>query len=274
MGVQRMKTVKRIFQGCIGLLLSAGFALAASAWIFPKEQDELFSIASFRLGISGAGTGLAVLVLLLFSDGWIGQRKRWGKAVFPVSLFQGIGYGLLPAIAVFKAFAHFTSSGIGKPVPEGIGQFPWLTAEGNYLPCRLEMILALICFGAMTLWLILRREELPENGDLLFVSLTLWAACRLVTETFRGPEGIRIPVCIAAAVLLICLLVWTGRAFRHKQNTGYAGICIPVFLVFTAGIFLQDAGILSVNTRADLAIRIVCVLLVMKAVLCMGRVSR
>ena len=269
-----MKTVKLIFQACIGLLLSAGAALAASAWIFPEEQDELFSIASLRLGISGAGTGLAVLVLLLFSDGWIGHRKKWGKAAFPASLIQGIGYGLLPAVAVFKAFIHLTASGIGKPVPEGAGQIPWLTAEGSYLPCRLETILALICFGAVTLWLILRREEIPENGDLLPVSLTLWAAVRLVTETFRGPEEIRIPICIAAAVLLICLLVWTGRAFRHKQNTGYAGICIPVFLIFTAGIFLQDGGILSVNFRADLAIRVVCALLVMKAVLCMGRVSR
>lgn len=274
-----MKVLKRIVQGLIGLLLAAAAAVAVSTWVYPETNDELVLYRGFRLGVAGVGAGIALLVLLSFANGWIGVRNRKGGARFPGTLLNGIGFGLLPGIAVWKAFEHLTAAGAGTEIPEKIPQAAWFTAEGRVLPCRIELALAVLAFGAVILWLVLRKEDLPENGDLLPVSLTLWGTARCLTGVLHAtrrffPDVPWAVTAIALAVMGICLTGWIRRSFRLQKNTGYAYACIPVFAVFAAGILLQDLQVLSVNPLADGAIRIVCALLAMKAVICMGRVSR
>ncbi len=274
-----MKIGKLILQALLGLMLAMALVLAVSTWGLKEEGDELISFGTLRVTVSGIGSGAALLATLAFADGWIGERKRRGGNTFPGTLLNGLGFGLLPGAAVWKIFEQITFLGAGKPLEEGIPALPWVTENGVYLPCRLELILALAAFTGMLIWLALRKRELPENGDLTGVSLTLWAALRLMTEGFRAPEaalcGIRLlTVYLAAGILALCLVLWSRRALKAKENTGYALACVPVFCATVAVIILQSLGILQVNPAADQAIRLACALLAMKAVICMGRVSR
>ena len=274
-----MRILKRILQACGGILLAGAIALAVSTWIFPDEEDLLLTAGDFRLSLIGAGAGLATLVLLSFANGWMGERLRRGGGRFPGTLLNALGFGFLPAAAVYKAFEQQTFLRAGKAIPEGIPAWPWVTENGACQPCRLEFALALVAFAAVVIWLALRKEDFPENGDLMGVSLALWGAVRLITESFRGS---RLPFLTyagtvswgAAGVMLAVLLIWTRRAAKQRKNTGYAFACVPVFVAAVAVVELQGMEIITVNPKADLAILCACSLLSMKAVLCMGRVSR
>ncbi len=274
-----MKIGKLILQALAGLVTAAVLALAVSTWGLTGEGDGLVSFGTLRLTVSGIGAGAALLVTLAFADGWIGERKRRGGSAFPGTLLNGLGFGVLPGAAVWKIFEQITFLRAGKPLEEGMPTLPFVTENGLYQPSRLEMILALAAFAGVLIWLALRKRELPENGDLTGVSLTLWAAVRMLTEGFRAPEaalfGVRLlALYLAAGILALCLLFWTRRALRTKENTGYALACVPVFCTAAAVIILQSLGILRVNPAADPAIRLACALLAMKAVICMGRVGR
>ena len=274
-----MRILKLILQALLGILLAVIIAFAVSTWIFPKEEDLLLSLGGFRLSLVGIGAGLAALVFLAFADGWAGERDRRGEKRFPGTLLNALGFGFLPAAAVYKCFEQQSFLSAGRMVPEGIPACPWVTENGVYQPCRLEIVLALIAFAAVIIWLAIRREELPENGDLSGVSVTLWGAARMITESFRST---RLPFLtyagtvtwMAAGAMLIVLLIWVFRTARQKKNTGYAYACVPVFAASVTVIILQEMEILTINPRADLAILCACSLLAMKAVLCMGRVSR
>lgn len=291
-----MRVFRLVVQALLGLLLCAAAALAASAWLFPAGGQELAQIAGFRLNLMGAGVGMALLTVLLFANGWLGARSRQadarsrrfaaapaegGGADAPArnrpgfaGLLAGLGFGLLPAIAVFECFAQHSFLAAGREVPETLPALAWFTAEGCFQPCRVEAALALLCFGGLVLWLMLRKTSLQRQEDLLPLSLALFGAALLFSLAFRPLEGTDPARWGAAGVMLLSLLFFLARSFRQKKNTGYAWACVPVFAVFTAGILLQDAGVLTVNPRADLAIRLVCALLSLKAVICMGRVSR
>ena len=142
------------------------------------------------------------------------------------------------------------------------------------------MILALILFAAVCLWLFLRKKDLSENGDLMGVCATVWAAGRTVTEGFRAGQTVLFGTSWAAgwaalAAMAIVLTAWTVRAFRQKKNTGYTAACIPVFAVTGILLVLLQKGILlSHNAPAALTAEVCCARLAMKAVLCMGRVIR
>ncbi len=271
-----MKIIRGMAMALLGLLLSAAMAIVVSTWLFQAEKDGLLSFGGFRLSVSGAGAGLALLVLLTFANGWIGERGRRGEQRFPQTIVQGLGFGLLPALSVWKAFEQMTARGAGAVVEDRMPAIPWLTEAGLYQPCRVEMVLLLLAFAGEILWLVLRKEEVPENGDLLPLSMSLWATVRLITERFRAGEacGIRPMEYVSAGVLVLCLALWVTRAFRQHKNTGYAWACVPVMVASLAAVALQGLGILSVNPAADLAIRCACALLALKAVVCMGRVTR
>ncbi len=278
MGVQGMK-IRLILQALSGILLSAATALAVSIWALAGENDTLILSGPLRLSVCGLGAGAALLTALAFADGWIGERKRRGGDRRPGTLLNGIGFGLLPGAAVWKIFEQNTYLNAGEAVGKGIPALPFVTENGLYQPASLEMILALAAFAGLVIWLALRKTEPEENGDLLGVSLTLWGTVRLITEGFRAPEAARLgtellPVYLSAAVMLLYLLIWTRRALRKKENTGYALACVPVFCVFSAVVILQGLKVISLNPGADLAIRAAGALLAMKAVICMGRISR
>ena len=274
-----MRILKRIIQAVAGILLAGIIAFAVSTWVFPDDEDLLLRLGDFRLSLIGAGAGLASLVFFAFADGWAGERESRGEKSFPGTLLNALGFGLLPAAAVYKCFEQQTFLSAGKAVPEGIPALPWVTVNGVYQPCRLETALGLIAFAAVIIWLMLRRTEIPENGDMLGISLTLWSTIRLITERFRST---RLPFLtyagtitwLAAGVMFAVLVIWTYRTVKNKKNTGYAYACLPVFVASIAVIVLQGVEVIVINPRADLAILCACSLLAMKAVICMGRVSR
>ena len=139
----------------------------------------------------------------------------------------------------------------------------------------------MLLFAVILLWLMLRKEATLPAGDLAGVSLACWAAARMLTENLRLrqiaalPEDFRIAGWAAAAAMALILILWMGRAFRQQKNTGYAFACLPVFVLSVAGIVLIQNGILTGYTPAVDVIAQVCLaLLALKAVLCMGRVTR
>ena len=275
-----MNIFLKILQALAGAALAAGAAVAFSTWGLPEEGNLLFFSEGFRVTAAGAGAGLSLITALAFTNAWIAARRKDAGETAAGDLLNGIGFGLLPAAAVWKCFEQGTAIGQGTPVPAEIPKAAWLTENGLYQPARIEMLLAAALFAAVILWLMLRKEPLPADGDLMGVSLTLMAAGRLVTEGFREGEAFFFgmpPVggWIAAAVLAAVMIVWTRRAFRKNKSPGYAWGCWAVMLGTVAVLILQRNGILNTGyPPAELAISCCCGALAMKAALCMGRISR
>ena len=275
-----MKAGKMILRTLAGLILAGCVGIAAGTWLFPEENDLILNAEWFRVSVTGIGAGLSLVVILAFANGWIIAAERsYPENDGAGRILNGIGFGLLPGISVWKAFETGTRAGAGSPVPEGVPAAPWLTAEGAFLPGRIEMAAALVLFAAVILWLMIRRSGLPENGDLLDVCAVVWAACRLVTEGFRTggllPGEIRIAGWLALAVMAAALAGWSLRDHRQEKNTRYVIACVIVFLgSATAVVLIQNNLILERNAPAGLVIRVLCAALAMKAVLCMGRISR
>ena len=102
----------------------------------------------------------------------------------------------------------------------------------------------------------------------------------MLTEQTRAEQiGLlgenRVAGWIFAALACAVLIWWTVRTIRQKRNTGYALICVPVFAAALAGIvMIQNRVMLSGNAPAQLVVQLCLALLAVKAVLCMGRVSR
>ena len=276
-----MSKIGKTVQALAGLLAAAAAGLAAGTWILPAENDLIAAFGGFRITGAGIGAALSLLTVLGFADGWIGSRNRRLPAAGGAGrILNGLGFGFLPGAAVWKIFEQRTSLGQGTALPEG-WQDAWIfSAGGRWLPGRTEIMLALLLFGLLILWLALRKQELPENGDLAGVSLAMWGSVRLITESFRAVQipllgEARITGWIAAGVLAAVLAGWTVRTFRQKRNTGYALACIPVFLASIAGIVVIQNEILRTGiAAADLAMQICLALLAFKSVICMGRVSR
>ena len=276
-----MSAGKKIIQAAAGLLLAFAAALAVGTWVFPGEKDLIISFANLRLSVIGCGAGLSLITILLFAGGWIGVRNRKDpEGRGPGRRMDGLGFGLLPGILVWKIFERHTLLGRGAPAPAEFGGEGWLISGGFWLPGRLEIIAAGTLFAAVVLWLALRKEDLPDRGDLAGVSLGAWSAARMVTESFRAEQisllgETRIVGWLAAGVMALLLIVWTYRAFRQNQNTGYAFACVPVFAVSVAGIVLIQNQVLRIGIpAADLAAQICFALLAAKSLLCMARVSR
>ena len=274
----------KIWKGIVRLLFALAAALAASVamgtWELPGESDLIASWQGFRLTASGIGAGLSLLVLLGFAEAWITARRKTSPEEDGIGrVWNGIGFGLLPAVLIWKIFEAQTSRGGGDAAPGEIPGAGWLLREGRWLPAQAEALLAAGLLIAVILWLVLRKEPIPENGDLMGISLGCYAAGRMLTEGFRAGQESRwfggLAGWIAAAVMICALAVWIARAVRAKENTGYALACAPVMLAAVAGTVLIQNGILRTgNPWADLGMEAVCSLLAMKSLCCMGRVTR
>ncbi len=207
-----------------------------------------------------AGLGCSALVLLSFALGWsISHRKRLGKQPGRGAAFNALGYGLLPAVAVWKTFEHHTFYGEGKPLIPPLPDMAFLTVNGRFAPSRGETCLLLLGFLTMSLWLILRRQEVPRNGDLLPVSLVIWAGIRIVTESLRAEtatvwQGQRMIRFLACAVLLFCMVYWTARWAKEKNNR-HAWMNWLAVVPALGALLATAAGVLSVGSEiGDLAV--------------------
>ena len=173
-------------------------------------SETLFEFLNVKISITGIYATASVAVLILFMSLWLfGRKKKTGRPLFAGQVMNGIGFGLLPALAVLKALQEM-STGNGSEVFEPLPLIPWLTEGGFFRPGRIETAAAAVGFILLCLWLIMRKDEMPDNGDLLMISVCLWAAIRLVSEDFRRQPQLFFHVTSCAAILA-CLILWSVR---------------------------------------------------------------
>ena len=227
-------------------------------------SEVLTDIGGFRLTVSFVAGAASFLTAVLFTIWWIAdRRKRTGVTLHAGMLMNGIGFGFFPGIAVWVAFEVFSAGVDGRTVMEPLPLIRWLSEAGRFAPCRIELCAALLCFIGICIWLVIRRDALPDNGDLLLTSICFWALIRLITECFRAdPRNIfRYASCGA---MIFCLLAWTLRRGGQK----FAGIRIAADLiaaaVCTGVIIVTMNGFLSLGSEiADLAAITGCGLLIL-----------
>jgi len=215
--------------------------------------QTLGKLGAMPLTLEGVGLGAAIVTFLIFLVIW-GQdaKKRGGKKPAAGRWLNAAGFALLPAVAIWKVFEDHGAGGMGRPVEEPFPTIAWITREGRWLPARMEAALALLCFLGVCLWLILRKKELPGNGDLLLVVLCVWGAVRAVTESFREgallfPGFLEI---VAVSMMLLPLIFWEIRRIRQQKaaqqvvldGIGAAG-CAAVLLLASRGVLPLGSGI-------------------------------
>ena len=272
---------KKVLQAALGVMLAAGAALLFSNSFFPETGDALAFFGGLRFSVIGAGAGLSLLVLLLFAGGWIGSRGRRDPAGQSCwRTLDGLGFGLLPATGFWKVFEQMTPLGEGKLLPRGWSAIGGLTGEGRFLPCRTEAVLAILLFAAVLVWLGIRKETLPDMGDLMGTSAVLWGAVRQVTEGFRanpvalsGDEPFFIwlaPLSMAAVAM-----AWTLRAAKRPENRTTVWVCPILFLSAAALLMLIRKGVLPLrNEAAELFVMSLAAGMEALAVLLLGRTGR
>lgn len=205
-------------------------------------NNVLFEVGGTGISIGVAAYASAAAVLLLMMTLWLTDRKkRTGQPIASGQVINGIGYGLLPMLTVLRAFQE-PDAGTGTVVTEPLPLVQWLSTEGRYMYCRIEIVALLACFVLLTLWLIMRRKDFPDDGSLLLISICLWASIRLSTENYRSvPQDLfRYTGC--AAVLAI-LVFWTVRRAILLHSAGRAvidmvtvGLCLAIYLLTAKGI--------------------------------------
>ena len=109
-------------------------------------SEVLFEVFGVNITITAVYGVVSVIVLLLFMSLWLaGRKKRSGREIFAGQVMNGIGFGLLPALAVLKAFQE-AGTGAGAKVPEPLPYIRWLSVGGYYMPGRIETAAACASF--------------------------------------------------------------------------------------------------------------------------------
>ena len=191
--------------------------------------DGSVSLFGVTLTITAIYGILSVLVLFLFMILWLmNRKKRTCQPIFAGQVMNSVGFGLLPALAVLKAFQHL-GTGKGNVVIRPLPMVRWLSEEGYYLP--------------------MRKNDFPDNGDLILIAVCIWASIRLVTEEFR-----RYPQMLfhytSSATILFCLAVWTIRRARMNRaplrtaaDLTAVCLCLAVNIITAKGILSAGSGI-------------------------------
>ncbi len=218
-------------------------------------SETLFEAAGISVTVTGVYGVLSVIVLLLFMSLWLfGRKKRTGGELFAGQVMNGVGFALLPALAVLKAFQE-AGTGKGAAVPEPLPCIRWLTENGCYMPGRIETAAAALLFATLCLWLIARREEIPDNGDLFIIGLCNWAAIRLVTEDFRQ-EQMNLFRYASCGVILGCAVLWSARRAKRlripvRTVADLAAVCICIAVNLVTATKIMTAG----SEIADFAVK-------------------
>ena len=276
-----MHILKRTLQALLCFLAAAALAVAVSSLAEKDSGDVLLSAAGFRLTATGAGAFLAFLVFLLFFLLWAAESRKMKRGTADSGEWlNGAGFGILPAAAVWKAFEHATSLGAGIPIPDPIPVIPFLSSGECFAVSRTEMVLSVICFFILAVWLIARKNDLPRNDDLFWITVCIWGMTRAWTEGFR-----RFPLLYAGSVNLsrvlflagadLSLLVWTIRTGKIQKSTVFTVLewiavlgCETVILLNSSGILTMGSGI------GDMAVNTGCTVLCMLLMLLAGKDAR
>ena len=276
-----MRTLKRILLTFLWCLGAAALAVAVSSAAERESGDLLVSFAGMRLTVTGVGVFLSLLTLLLFAYVWTAEkRKRKGAAKGNAEWLNALGFGLLPGIAVWKAFEHGTALGTGIPVYEPIPEIPFIISGGRFMVSHIELILAVLCFCILVIWLIARRKDLPGNGDLLWSVLCVWGLIRAWTETFRMfpllcAGNVNLMQVLFLILSVVPLVLWTVRTGKAQKSTVLTVLEWIAVIACGTVMVLNSSGILSVGSKiGDLIVNTGCVTLSMLLILLTGKDSR
>ena len=274
-----MRTLKRIVLALAGLLsaavLGAVFSLIAERY----GGDVLISLNSLRITVSGIGAALSFLTFLLFAALWRRDcRKRKGSV--NGSLLNAIGFGFLPAAAVWKAFEQGTFLSEGIPAPDPLPPVPFLTVRECVAVSGTESVLAVLCFFCIVLWLMIRRDDLTGNGELLLTVVCVWGMIRALTESLRVSPvlcagSVNLTQVLFLAAAMIPSAIWIRRLGKAQKNTVF--ILVEGITVLCCGtiMVLITSGILSVGSDiGDLALIAGCSALGLLLILLTGKDSR
>ena len=230
-----------------------------------------------RITGTGIGAVISLLVMLLFSGlRAVGRRKGNNAGFSTGEIPDAIGFGLLPGIAVWKIFEQGTLLGKGIGIFDPVGEIPLITEGGRFAVSRAEMILAAVCFAAVILWLILRKEDLPGNGDLLLTVLCVWGLIRAFTEGFREETILRAGRFNMTQILLLAaadmpLAVWTVRLDAAQKSTAFSILEWIAVLSCETVMVLNTSEYLSAGSRiGDLAVKTGSALLALILTLLVG----
>ncbi len=217
--------------------------------------EILFEIAGIDVTVTGVYAVISVAVLFLFMSLWLsGRKKRTGRDVFAGQVMNGIGFGLLPALAVLKAFQE-AGTGKGAKVLEPLPCIGWLSVDGYYMPGRIETAAAAVFFMIVCLWLIIRKNEMPDNGDLILITVCIWATIRLVSEDFRvHPMNLfRYTSC---GTVLACASVWSVRRSGQIRMTARTIIDLTAICICIAVNLITSTHLLTVGSEiADFTVK-------------------
>ena len=218
-------------------------------------NEVLFKAAGINVTITAVYGAFAVIIMLLFMSLWLsGRKKRTGRGIFAGQVMNGIGFGLLPALAVLKAFQE-AGTGKGAKVLEPLPCVGWLSLSGYYMPGRIETAAALVCFMLLCFWLILRKSELPDNGDLIMIAVCIWAAIRLVTEDFRR-EPMDLFRYTSCGTILLCAIIWSFRRAKMIRMPVRTTVDLTAICICIAINLLTAKQILAMGSEiADYAVK-------------------
>ena len=274
-----MRTLKRIAGILAGGLAAAGAAAAVSFLL--DRGDTVWTPGGFRITVAGAGAALSFLAWLLFSFLWARGKRNPEKAASRIgTVLNAAGFGLLPGLAVWKAFEQGTASAAGIRVFDPLPAVPFLTSGGCFAAARIEMLLAVFGFAGMVIWLVIRREELKGKADLLWIALCIWGLARAFTENLRAAHPLSAGSVNLAQVLFLLLadlplLVWTRRLAQTQKGTMFI---IPQWIAVLSCetiIVLSACGLVSAGSGiGDLAVAAGCTLLSMLLILLAGKDCR
>lgn len=219
-------------------------------------SETLFEAAGFPVTITLVYALISIIVLFLFMSLWlIGRKKRSGREIYAGQVMNGIGFGLLPSLAVLKAFQE-AGTGKGLKVMEPLPLIRWLSVDGYYMPGRIETTAAAVCFMLLCLWLILRKTEIPDDGDLILISVCIWATIRLITEDYRINQQHLFRFASCGSVLL-CLAVWLVRRSRMIRTPARTALDLAAVCVCIAVNLLTATHVLTVGSEiGDYAVKV------------------
>ena len=234
-----------------------------------------------RISSIAIGAILSLLTMFLFAFyRMIGYRKQPNSGFILWKRLDCVGFGFLPAVAIWKVFEQETETGKGIRLFEPIPEIPFITVEGHFSVSRIEMILAVLCFISVVIWLAARKKELPGTGELIMTVVSVWGMIRAMTETLRQTPFLyagnvnltQILMLIAADIVLA---IWTVRIGEAEKSTAFAVLEWIACLSCQGILVLNSAGILSAGSKiSNLAVNTGCMLLSLILILSVGKESR
>ncbi len=276
-----MRILKMLLRLIAVIVGTALLAVAVSTLAEREKGETIISIYGMRLTVTGIGGALSFLTIMLFAAlRFRDHRRRNEKSSGVGEKLNAVGFGLLPGAAVWKVFEQLTTLSRGKEVYEPLTPLPFLTEAGFFAPSRIELICSILFFAAVIAWLMLRKRELPGNGDLIMTVICAWGMFRTVTEMLRTDPLIRAGSVNVTQILFfaaadLCFAIWTRRKERIQKSTAYAVLEWIAVLSCQTVVVLNTAGVLSAGSMiGNLAVCTGCAVLGTLLILLSGKDSR